>query len=462
MSSFPTDPERSFEYTDGASPIEIQDALAERVSRPRARRESQIGSGYGRPHSRSMSGFRSDDEVADGAIFDGPGSVNFPSSISKMRHDGPRSRRSFHESRRMTTDGDASGEFRASVSRRSSMHSVSVSDAEGSPEMTHKRSFARRSFADSVRNHSPDETTQERQSIFGNIAKLFGRRDSRSRSPASRRSRSTRASVAGDLIESPVEEEDEDDRWGYLSGEEDIEDDEAVPFRRSEYMSSRESFSRPPSPTSSLPGMLRDPIFGDTRLDLGEPTLLDDRPPPPGPRSRQDVYIADEDIELRFLGYDLQEEREWMWTIATVLSFGLLGLLGQWFPKMWLNWVAKEKGFKLCSKGIIVVEVCRLPFPECVLPPIFLFLRPLLETITFVKSRWYRTRILIHRLSRMVHPSPPPYHLLPAIHVHRLLSGCQPRQMDHPMQMGVIPAFPLMIPCWEHSSISTIDLTAMR
>jgi cation-transporting ATPase 13A2 len=366
MSSFPTEPERSSDYTDGASAIEIQNALAERSSRPRARRESQIGSGYGRRQSRSMSGFRDDDEVADGAVFDGPGSVNFPSSISKMRHEGLRAqRRSFHESRQTTMDGDVGDELRTSVSRRSSMRSVSGSDMEDSPEgpeMVRKRSFARQSFTGSVRNRSPDETTQDRQSIFGNIAKLFGRRDS---SPASRRTRSRQTSVAGDQVASPIEEEYEDDRWGYLSGEEDIEEDEAAPFRRPEYLSSRESFSRPPSPTDSLPGMLRDPIFGDTRLDFGEPALLDDRPPPPGPPSRQDVYIADEDIELRFLGYELRGSREWMWAIATVLSAGLLGLLGQWFPKMWLRWVAKEKGFILCSRGIIVVEVCRLPFTEC-------------------------------------------------------------------------------------------------
>ena len=367
MSSFPTEPDRSFDYTDGASPAEIQNALAERASRPRARRESQIGSGYSRRQSRSMSGFRDDDEISDGAVFDGPGSVNFPSSVSKMRHEGLRAqRRSFHEFRSTTTDGDAGVERGASVSRRSSVRSTSISDVEDGlegREMTHKRSFARQSFTSLVRNRSSDENAQERQSIFGNIAKLFGRRDS---SPTSRRSRSRQTSVAGDRVESPIEEELEDDRWGYLSGEEDIEEDEATPFRRPEYLSSRESFSQPPSPTSSLPGMLRDPIFGDTRLDFGEPTLLDDRPPPPGPPSRQDVYIADEDIELRFLGYELRNSREWMWAIATVLSAGLLGLLGQWFPKMWLSWVAKEKGFKLCSKGIIVVEVCQLPCPECV------------------------------------------------------------------------------------------------
>jgi len=370
MSSFPTEPERPFDYTDGASRVEIQDALAERTSRPLARRESQIGSGYGR--RRSMSGFRDDDELADGAVFDGPGSVNFPSSISKMRHEGLRGqRRSFlHESRQTTMDGDAGGELRASVSRRSSVRSVSASDVEDGfegPEMVRKRSFARQSLTGLVRNRSPDETTQDRQSIFGNIAKLF-RRDE---SPASRRTRSRQGSVAGDRVESPIEEENEDDRWGYLSGEEDVEEDEAAPFRRPEYLSSRESFFQPPSPTGSLPGMLRDPIFGDTRLDFGEPTMLDDRPPPPGPPSRQDVYIADEDIELRFLGYELRKSREWMWAIATILSAGLLGLLGQWFPKMWLSWVAKEKGFKLCSRGIIVVEVCRLPSPECVCHPFF-------------------------------------------------------------------------------------------
>jgi cation-transporting P-type ATPase 13A2 len=374
MTSFPTETERSFDYTDGASAIEIQDALSERASRPRARRESQIGSGYGRRHNRSTSGFRGDGEVADGAVFDGPGSVNFPSSISTMRYEGSRAqslRRSFHESRRTSVDVDAGGDHRPNISRRSSMQSVSGSDAEDGAEMTRKRSFARESVTGSARNRSPDETTAERQSIFGNIAKLFGRRDEGSRSPTSRRSRSRQGSVAGALAESPTDEEDEEDRWGYLSGEEDVED-EAAPFRRPEYLSSRESFSRPPSPTGSLPGMLRDPIFGDTRLDLGEPTLLDDRPPPPGPPSRQDVYIPDEDIELRFLGYELQGPREWMWTIAAVLSAGLLGLLGQWFPKMWLNWVAKEKGFKLCSRGIIVVEVCQLPILRCICHSVFL------------------------------------------------------------------------------------------
>lgn len=382
MGSYPTEPERSFDYTDGASPIEIQDALAERASRPRTRRESQIGSGYSRARSQSFLG---DDEVAEGAVFDGPGSVNFPSSISKMRQEGPRAqRRSFHELRRATAGDDAQGELGVRGSRRPSMQSLSISDGEDGPEMMRRRSFGRQSMAGSFGNRSPDEGNQERQSIFGNIARLFARRDSRSRSPASRRSRSRQGSVAGDRAESPIEEEDEDDRWGYLSGEEDIEEDEAAPLRRPEYSSSRESLSRPPSPTDSLPGMMRDPIFGDTRLDFIEPTVLDDRPPPPGPSSRQDIYIDDEDINLRFLGYELDESREWVWTIMTISSAGLLGLLGQWFPKMWLNWVAKEKGFILCSKGIIVVEVCRLPFPERVCDPVSFLFRLPLETITFV------------------------------------------------------------------------------
>jgi cation-transporting ATPase 13A2 len=412
-----------------------------------------------------MSGFRGDDEVADGAVFDGPGSVNFPSSISTMRHEGTRAlSRSFRESRRASMDADAGGGLRGSVSRRSSTQSLSVGDAsptQDGPEMTRERSFGRESLTGSVRNRSPDDTMQERQSIFGNIARLFGRRDSRSHSPVSRRSRSRQGSAAGDLIESPIEEEDEDDRWGYLSGEEDNDEDEGAPFRRPEYLSSRESFSRPPSPTDSLPGMLRDPIFGDTRVDIGEPTLLDDRPPPPGPPSRQGVYIADEDIELRFLGYELQEAHEWMWTIATILTAGLLGLLGQWFPKIWLNWVAKEKGFKLCSRGIIVVEACRVPFPECSDHSLFLFFRLPLAIFTFVKSKLCRIRIPTHLPLRTIHPALLPCHPLPTIHDHHL-SRCRPLQMGHPIRMEVMPAFPLMIPYLEHSNISTIDTTAMR
>src|SRR5258706_9799386 len=97
--------------------------------------------------------------------------------------------------------------------------------------------------------------------------------------------------------------------------------------------------------------------------------------------------------------------------------------------------------------------VCHLSF--------FLFRHPL-ETFTFSESKPYRTRTPTHRLLRIVHPSHPLYRPLPAIHVHPLLLGCQPLHMEHSIQMEAMPAFHLMMLYWERSSISTIDITAMR
>jgi len=36
----------------------------------------------------------------------------------------------------------------------------------------------------------------------------------------------------------------------------------------------------------------------------------------------------------------------------------MLGMLGHWFPRLWLHWVAQEKAFKELSSGFIVIEVC--------------------------------------------------------------------------------------------------------
>ncbi|KAH8119391.1 Ca-transporting ATPase [Phellopilus nigrolimitatus] len=84
------------------------------------------------------------------------------------------------------------------------------------------------------------------------------------------------------------------------------------------------------------------------------PELLD--PPPPGPPSRQSIFMPDEDITVRFIGYDTIIWRQWIWRVGYIITFGLLGLLGHWFPRLWLRWVAREKAFKDSKNGFIVVE----------------------------------------------------------------------------------------------------------
>jgi hypothetical protein len=51
------------------------------------------------------------------------------------------------------------------------------------------------------------------------------------------------------------------------------------------------------------------------------------------------------------------------WTISSrragrwVLTLGILGLLGHWFPCLWLRWVAREMAFRDVAYGFVVVEV---------------------------------------------------------------------------------------------------------
>ncbi|EPQ57568.1 Ca-transporting ATPase [Gloeophyllum trabeum ATCC 11539] len=99
-----------------------------------------------------------------------------------------------------------------------------------------------------------------------------------------------------------------------------------------------------------------DPIFGnEARIDM-DLDLEPDEPPPPGPPSRQTIYIADEDNTVRFIGYETQSARQYLWRLGCILTCGILGLLGHWFPHFWLRWVAKEKAFKDIDDGFVVVE----------------------------------------------------------------------------------------------------------
>lgn len=115
--------------------------------------------------------------------------------------------------------------------------------------------------------------------------------------------------------------------------------------------------SRSPSPSrSTLPLLSPDPIFGDeVRIDIDVP-LEPLEPPPPGPPSRQRIYVSDEDSTLLFVGYEIILGHQWVWRVCCVLSLGLLGLLGHWFPRLWLRWVVREKAFKDLKQGFVAVE----------------------------------------------------------------------------------------------------------
>lgn len=345
---------RTYDYTEGASAIDIQNAIS---NNRRTRRDSQYdGEAY---------------------MFDGPGHVVNPSSVSRMSlsEHGRRSSGTWRKSSqgRRKSEDRGRGSSR-SLSRRQSQSSQVSLDADGEHRsfVTSEQESEDEGQSRAARRPGRKPTASpQRATVFENIAQMFGRAAPTTESPprsrrpsiSSRGSRvSRRASSRGSdyAVESG---DDDDERWGYSSGEEDAESDIGGELTRhasdndsTAFRSVEESY--PTSPSLALHIMSGDPVFGDeARIDMGELDLLE--PPPPGPPSRQTIYIADEDIHIRFFGYETVPIRRFLWRCCCVLSFGILGLLGHWFPRLWLRWVAKERAFQNMDHGFMVIEVSR-------------------------------------------------------------------------------------------------------
>ncbi|KAF9227264.1 hypothetical protein BS17DRAFT_775209 [Gyrodon lividus] len=349
----PDGPSTLYDYTEGAHAIDINDAV---TRSSRARRDSQFGGG--------------EDE---GPMFDGPGHVTIPTSISRMSYTerGLAGRQSseWSRSRRRSEDGmsasSLSGERR--VMRRMSTESQSSQVFVGSGAESRMGEGEHESFVG--RGRRPRRSispTLNRSSVFENIAQLFARGEAsiprpsvsrRSSLSSTRRSRRTRPSDAGSDYTLEIDDEG-DERWGYSSGEEDDSSDSLISRTPSPILSDIDYGSYPssPGPSSHLPLFSSDPIFGDeVRIDVEAPLEPLD-PPPPGPPSRQTIYIADEDSTLRFVGYEVIVWRLWLWRAFCVLTLSALALLGHWFPRMWLRWVVREKAFKDLKHGFVVIE----------------------------------------------------------------------------------------------------------
>ncbi|PPQ70563.1 hypothetical protein CVT24_000052 [Panaeolus cyanescens] len=350
------------DYTEGASAIDITNALNDHR---RARRDSQYSNYYG--------------EDGDGSMFSGPGHSANPSSMSRMSHIelGRRSSDIWTRSRRKSIDSSRpSRKRRGSTDSQISRQSIDRTDEQHvdgddsgsleSDDAVSAGSSKRR------RRRRKSQSPPARPTVFENLANLFGRssvadtpegrRSSISGRSRSRDSRRSRRSLPVSEHALDTGDEDDEERWGYSSGEEDS-DDGSVHSLRGDQASITPSMndydSAPPSPgegNQSLPLLNFDQVFGDeTRIDMDTIfTLL--AAPPPGPPSRQTIYIQDEDNTIRFIGYETIPWRVWAWRIGCVVTFGVLGLLGHWFPLLWLRWVARERAFIDSHNGFLLVE----------------------------------------------------------------------------------------------------------
>lgn len=298
-------------------------------------------------------------------MFSGPGHGANPSSVSRMSHMEPARRSSeWSRARRQSIDHSS----RHSTRRRSRENSVIARD---SPTEDLSNDETRPRFGRRQASPSP-----VRSGVFENLASFFGRTEPGRPKFSRRRSSGSRYSVRSSVFSGSEDGSGRDDsreRWGYSSGEEGSSDEDVA--SRADLVSLSGSMaydSEPPSPISGsqgLPLMSHDPIFGgETRIDIEIPFALLD-PPPPGPPSRQTLYLTDEDTTIRFVGYETVRWRHWIWILGCWISLGILGLIGHWFPKLWIRWVAREKAFKDASSGFIVVEVS-CPDISCVRHPL--------------------------------------------------------------------------------------------
>ncbi|KAA1476776.1 P-type ATPase [Dentipellis sp. KUC8613] len=335
----------NYDYTEGASAIDISTAVS---NARRSRRDSQYSLAY---------------DESGGAMFDGPGHVAIPSSVSRMSHRDPT--RSLSRSRRGSEDGGRGRRRRGSTSSYGTQEQASDAPEDEGEDITEGDASGR----PLLRRGRKTDVSPARTNMFENIAHLFSRDKGESSHHHRRRSLSMRSSASSsrfwgrrsDAGSEAVgsDEEEGDDRWGYSSGEEDeASEDEDIVLSRSRSREGSEMAygSYPPSPTgsASLPLLSGDQFFGDeTRIDMGLEPL---EPAPPGAPSRQTIYVADEDSTVRFVGYETIVWRRWAWRVACILSAGILGLLGHWFPSLWLRWVMKEHAFNELTDGYVVVE----------------------------------------------------------------------------------------------------------
>lgn len=368
---------------------------AVKIGNGRPRRDSQV-SGYG--------------DV--GSVFDGPSAGVVPSSVSSMHHAMTRPelgrRASGRSRRRIAREGasyspsrsrrDQDDDFDDAASAVSGRASI-VSGGAHSSRIGRKRR---------VPGTEDAEDEQPRGMLGSILASIRGNRevddDARSRTsrrPSLGRRRSSASSVGSRASSRGAGSESDEDGFAMEYGSEDDESSENDSLRST--TSDEDGGSGRggllPSAFGTLSGAV-DPVFGDSRISAGhepedeldaelqgveyegdsgfgngrpqarsngnidmeaqqsaelarkareEMSYLDK-----DARSRQQVYLPEEDSLIRFTGYQAVAARKLLWIAACCLSIGILYLIGRWLPKMWLKWTCKEVKFELAD--FVVVE----------------------------------------------------------------------------------------------------------
>ena len=125
-----------------------------------------------------------------------------------------------------------------------------------------------------------------------------------------------------------------------------------------------------------------DPLFGDSRIDM--PDMREESPTgqhhsddvvvsassatasggdfgslalSATTEFRQPIYIADEDMQIVFVGWGGKTWKRIAWSCGCILSLGILWLLGRWLPDWWLQGRGKVRKFTRADSVVVHVRV---------------------------------------------------------------------------------------------------------
>lgn len=309
------------------------------------------------------------------------GSIRSGKSSSSRRSRRRHTRRESEES-----NGDA-----RSTGRRRRKTKSEDSDGESVGRLTFsKRRPSRRALRRRKDDASEEEESDEdNRGFFGNLSAILkGKRPAYDRAPDSdsslarpassrRRSLGRYRSRSSASVGASERDSEEDTR----------SDEEADPY--GPYGSSSASTSTTnsdPSTSSGSDGSRRrrggrdgllgsgvsigaeSVLNGESRIELGSPPLSPfDREDDPfwtgepsglgrgesATSSRQPIYISDEDLQLKFIGWGAKTWKRIVWAGGCVGSAGTLWLLGRWRPALWLSGRGVEREFSRASHVVI-------------------------------------------------------------------------------------------------------------
>jgi cation-transporting ATPase 13A2 len=247
-----------------------------------------------------------------------------------------------------------------------------------------RRSSSAGSLPNAIDSESEDEAEPRRSGVFSGLSAILGTRRSSSRrresvesvtslhrrsSSRSRRSRQAyseaESSYGSDEVASATDVESEyPEPYGPYgssitsndesSASSDVSDDRRG--RRGIFVTSFGSHGVVGGP---------DPLFGDSRVDLGsedghsvssEGILETEESDTTG--FRQSIYIPDEDLHLVFEGWGHEARKMFLWIAGCVCTAGILSLLGRWIPEWWLSGTSERRNFDKAS--FVVAQVRRL------------------------------------------------------------------------------------------------------